>query len=379
MKRTIKEISLSMSKRGMTVDRNDLTNEIERLSEKVSELQEQIVLDVAAASDTPESKINLNSSKLMTWFIYDFLNFPVLSVTEAKRLPSLELSVLEKFRGESKSIDSYIDWRSSSRTLSLLKNLDKELGDFSCAHSTFNPNGTKSGRFISEKPNLLNINSDYTRFFCASFDGESLFLNVDIVQAEYALACQMCGETVREDFHSAVAEYLQITRASAKVVNLGIMYGMTAYGLAKHLSCSKDEARLFISQWHKMNPILSKYMEQVRKAAVINGYVKTIVGRTIYADMRDSEGRAFNLTTQASMADVIKAIMVDVDEYCRECMIPRAHIVLNTYDGLVIEVPASIKNSMHVLAILDLFKKPKSFPQLSFAVKYSLDKRWVKP
>jgi DNA polymerase-1 len=152
--------------------------------------------------------------------------------------------------------------------------------------------------------------------------------------------------TAAEVFGVGLAEVSDLQRRSAKAINFGLIYGMSAFGLAKQLSVGRGEAQAYIDRYFARYPGVQAYMERVRAEAGTRGYVETIFGRRLYLpDIRSrnpsvrqaAERTAINAPMQGSAADIIKRAMIRLDAWLQESDAP-ARMVMQVHDELVLEV-----------------------------------------
>ena len=228
--------------------------------------------------------------------------------------------------------------------------------------------GAQTGRLSSVDPNLQNIpirteeGRQIREAFIAS-PGHKL-ISLDYSQIELRLLAEIAGiEKLREafkagqDIHAVTAsdvfaipledidaEY----RRKAKAINFGIVYGISAYGLARQLSISNQEAKLFIDRYFQRYPGIRGYMSKTIEACHASGYVETLFGRRIYIPMiRDAnkgrvqaaERQAINAPIQGSAADVIKRAMIRIPGALSAAGLDRVKMLLQVHDELIFDVP----------------------------------------
>lgn len=235
-------------------------------------------------------------------------------------------------------------------------------------HTSFNQAVTATGRLSSTNPNLQNIpirdalGRDIRKAFTAP-DYEHVIVSADYSQVELRIMAHLSGDPALrqafldgEDIHTATAakvfgvtldEVTREQRRRAKTANFGIIYGISAFGLATRLQIPRGEAKELIDGYFTHYPGVKEYMERVIAEARDRGYVETIFGRRRYlADIRSNnsmtrslaERNAINAPIQGSAADIMKIAMIEVDRLLRERK-SGARIVLQVHDELVLEVP----------------------------------------
>jgi DNA polymerase-1 len=234
-------------------------------------------------------------------------------------------------------------------------------------HTTFHQTQTATGRLSSSDPNLQNIpvRADLGRRIRSGFvaDPGCLFVGADYSQVELRLLAHLSGDaelTRRfregEDIHVATACAVfgvppsgvsPELRRRAKVINFGILYGMSPYGLSRELGIGGKEAKEYIDQYFRRYPGVYRYIEELKEQARKDGYVQTILGRRrVLRDINSqnkvlreaAERMAINTPIQGSAADIIKMAMIRVDREFRERS-TRAALVLQVHDELLAESP----------------------------------------
>ena len=258
---------------------------------------------------------------------------------------STSLEVLEALQAHGHVIaDLLIEWRrfyklKNTYTDTLVKQINSKTGRI---HTNFSLTTTATGRFSSNDPNLQNIpiRSTWGNNIRSAFVAESGYkiLSVDYSQIELRLLAHIANiDTLKKafaesrDIHATTAsEIFNINidqvdnhlRRRAKTINFGIIYGISAFGLAKNLGISKVEASEYIKRYFKKYPGIVEYMEKTKIFAKTHGYVKTITGRRCYIMHIDSsnvnlrafaERAAINAPLQGSTADIIKKAMIKID------------------------------------------------------------------
>lgn len=374
---TIEQLTERINERGVKVDVPALDKEIYRIQQVLSEIESYLIKKVSVVLSIPESKVKLNSSKLMVEFFYGYHQIPVLTLTKKGKTPSLDSDTLVPFANSIPDVKWYIDYRSLSKKLNLLKNLKKEVVFGDEIHTNFNCNGALSGRFTSTAPNLQQIPAEYRKLFIPRKG--FMFLCCDIHQAEPALSYQLAGVPVPEDVHENTAKELGISRDKAKVFNNGVSYGMTEFGIAKLCNCSKTEAKRYLSIWKTRNKELVVYTEKICLDAARTGKVSIYDGSlTVTDDFRSAlengyqSNRAFNIHVQGSLAKLVKIAMLNIQNYL-DAYSPNSHIVLTEHDELVIELS---ENSLNLVP--DIVSMLEHIDGFNFKVKQSLNKFWEK-
>jgi DNA polymerase-1 len=262
-------------------------------------------------------------------------------------------------------------------------------------HTTFNQTVTSTGRLSSHNPNLQNIpirterGRDIRKAFVAS-DENTVIMSADYSQVELRIVADICKdermiETFKkgEDIHASMAAYIYnvpqsevtaLMRRNAKTVNFGILYGISAFGLADRLHIPQREARDLINDYFNSFPKISEYLDNTIQFAKEKGYVETLLGRRRYIRDIDShnailrkaaERNAINAPIQGTAADLIKVSMNHIYEAIREKKL-QSKMILQVHDELVFEVPKSeidlmrslvkelMENAMHLTVALSV-------------------------
>lgn len=236
-------------------------------------------------------------------------------------------------------------------------------------HTTFNQALTATGRLSSSNPNLQNIpirteqGRSIRRAFVPSSPGD-VIMSADYSQIELRIMAHLCADehlcaafrdgidvhaaTAAKIFHTGIADVTQEQRRSAKTANFGIMYGISAFGLAQRLGCSRSQAKSLIDGYFESFPSIRSFIDTTLQKARADGYVQTLFGRRRYlpdltshnAQIRAfAERNAVNAPIQGTAADIIKLAMIGVDRELRKSGL-KARMVLQVHDELVLEVPS---------------------------------------
>jgi len=255
----------------------------------------------------------------------------------------------------------------STYTDALQKLIHPETGR---VHTSYNQAVTTTGRLSSSDPNLQNIpiRSEEGREIRKAFTaGEgSLLIAADYSQIELRLMAHFSGDTVLsdafahgKDIHAATAaavnqvalqDVTRDMRRKAKIINFGILYGMSAFGLSKQLSVERGKAQAFIDAYFAQYPKVRNFMEKTLELARVQGYVETLLGHRVQVPeinaknglhRQYAERTAINAPLQGSAADIIKIAMIRLHARL-EKETPEAHIILQVHDELVVECPESM-------------------------------------
>jgi DNA polymerase-1 len=278
---------------------------------------------------------------------------------------STDARVLAAIRGEHEIVPAIEQWRELSKLKSTYLDAFPELiGDDGRLHTTFNQTATTTGRLSSTNPNLQNIpiRTEQGREIRACFVAEPgcRLISADYSQVELRLLSHIADEEVLkeifrrgEDVHTATAEAIlggrtdPGTRSKAKMVNYGIVYGLSAYGLADRLQIDQDEAQEFIDRYLERFPAVKRFIDATIAKATTDGYVTTLFGRIrripeLRARQRQTrllgERLAVNMVIQGTAADIIKVAMVRARNELRAAGLS-TKLVLQIHDELLFEAP----------------------------------------
>ncbi len=349
-----------MERNGISLDREALEKQSDELEVSLNALQQRIY----AIAD---EEFNIGSPKQLQSILYDKLKLPILKKTP-KGQPSTAEPVLQELAGEFELPQFLLDHRSLSKLKSTYTDkLPLEVHDSSGRiHSTFQQAVTATGRLSSSDPNLQNIpirtkEGRKVRQAFVSTKGYKL-LAADYSQVELRIMAHLSQDPGllsafenEQDVHRATAsdvfgvsldDVKDEQRRSAKAINFGLIYGMSAFGLAKQLGVSRSEAQEYVSRYFEKYPGVKTYMEETQGFADEKGYVETIFGRRLYLpDIRSgnaiirkaAQRTAINAPMQGSAADIIKLAMIDIDRWLESSDLD-ARLVLQVHDELVFEV-----------------------------------------
>jgi DNA polymerase-1 len=233
-------------------------------------------------------------------------------------------------------------------------------------HTTYNQAVAATGRLSSTDPNLQNIpiRTEEGRRIRQAFIAPPKFkiVSADYSQIELRLMAHLSHDpglaaafannqdihasTAAEVFNIPLNEVSSLQRRSAKAINFGLIYGMSAYGLSRQLGIEPSIAKTYIEIYFKRYPLVKAYMENTRAKAHADGFVETIYGRRLYLSeinsrnmqrQRAAERAAINAPLQGSAADIIKKAMITVDAWLRECD-GQIRMIMQVHDELVFEV-----------------------------------------
>ncbi len=355
-------VLMEMEATGIKVDPERLKEMEVELDKQADVLRDQIM----EAAGRP---FNPDSPKQLGEVLFTDLGLPVIRKT--KTGPSTNSAVLEELAAQHPLPSLVLDYRKLTKLLStylraLAECIHPSTGRI---HTSLHQSGTATGRLSSSNPNLQNIpvRTEEGRRIRSAFVAEEGFtlLSADYSQVELRVLAHLSEDrTLREafidgqDIHRTVAaevfgvELEDVTsdqRARAKTVNFGIIYGQTAYGLARTLRIDRGEAAEFIDAYRKRFPKIDAFLDECIAQARDHGYVETIFGRRraiAEIDSRNQNHRAaaerlaINSVVQGSAADLIKQAMVNIAQRIERENRP-SKMLLQIHDELVFEIPTS--------------------------------------
>jgi DNA polymerase-1 len=352
-----------MERTGVRVDVTELSAQSRELARRIGALEED-------AYATAGHSFNLGSPKQIGVILFDGLGLPVVSRTP-KGAPSTSEDVLERLASEGHELPRLIlEHRGLSKLRStytdkLPQMVNPETGR---VHTSYHQAVAATGRLSSSDPNLQNIpiRSDAGRRIRRAFvpDPGWRMLAADYSQIELRIMAHLSGDegllaafAAGADIHRATAaeilglppdEVSPEQRRSAKAVNFGLIYGMSAFGLARQLGVERETAQEYIDLYFARYPGVKAFMERIRAQAREQRYVETLFGRRLYlSDIGHSnqqrraaaERTAINAPMQGSAADIIKRAMIGVDAWLQDEQ-PPARMIMQVHDELVFEVEA---------------------------------------
>ncbi|TBV08844.1 DNA polymerase I [Stutzerimonas kirkiae] len=354
------------------IERNGALVDANLLGQQSIELGEKMIGLEREAFELAGEEFNLGSPKQLGAILYEKLGLPVLKKT-AKGQASTAEDVLAELAERDYPLPKVImQYRSLSKLKStytdkLPQQINPRTGRI---HTSYHQAVTATGRLSSSDPNLQNIpiRTPEGRRIRQAFVAQKGYklLAADYSQIELRIMAHLARDegllsafrdgldvhraTAAEVFGVPLGEVSSDQRRSAKAINFGLIYGMSAFGLAKQIGVGRPEAQAYIDRYFTRYPGVLDYMERTRAQAAEQGYVETLFGRRLYlpeihsknAVMRKAAERtAINAPMQGSAADIIKRAMVTVDTWLQDSGLD-ARIILQVHDELVLEVHESI-------------------------------------
>jgi DNA polymerase-1 len=318
-----------------------------------------------------EGEFNLGSPKQLQAILYQKLNLPVLGKTP-KGEPSTAEDVLEELAAQHPLPRLILDWRAMQKLRSTYTdNLPREINPHTGRiHTSYHQAVAATGRLSSQDPNLQNIpvRTAEGRRIRQAFIAESgnALLSIDYSQIELRLMAHFSGDARLQDafakgldIHQATAAEVfglpleQVAgeqRRAAKAINFGLIYGMSAFGLARQLAIGRGEAQDYIERFFARYPGVKQFMDSTREQAKTRGYVETLYGRRLYlpnilsrnaAQRQYAERTAINAPLQGTAADLIKLAMIDLAAWIAEHA-PQLRMIMQVHDELVFEGPQAL-------------------------------------
>ena len=356
-------ILTAMESLGALIDADKLHEQSAELEQKLQQLEQQ-------AHDVAGQVFNLGSPKQLGEILYQKLGLPVKKKTP-KGAPSTAEDVLVELADEGHELPKII---LENRSLSKLKSTYTDklptmiAGSTGRVHTSYHQAVAATGRLSSSDPNLQNIpiRSEEGRRIRQAFIAPPGYKLVaaDYSQIELRIMAHLSGDagllkafsegrdvhraTAAEVFGVSEADVTDNQRRSAKAINFGLIYGMSAFGLAKQLGIGRGEAQDYVNLYFERYPGVRDYMDNTREHAKDLGYVETIFGRRLYLPeiksrnaprRQHAERTAINAPMQGSAADIIKRAMIRVANWLPDSGFD-ARMIMQVHDELVLEVKA---------------------------------------
>ncbi|EGQ8032115.1 DNA polymerase I [Vibrio parahaemolyticus] len=349
---------------GVLIDDMKLSAQSLEIAARLEELEQK-------AYEIAEQEFNMNSPKQLQAILFEKMGLPVVKKTPSGT-PSTNEEVLQELALDYPLPKLILEYRGlaklkSTYTDKLPKMINPSTGR---VHTSYHQAVTATGRLSSTDPNLQNIpiRNEEGRRIRQAFVAPAGYkiLAVDYSQIELRIMAHLSGDQALldafrdgKDIHAATAAEImgvsidQVSseqRRRAKAVNFGLIYGMSAFGLAKQLGIPRGEAQAYMDKYFERYPGVMQYMEDTRSAAADKGYVETIFGRRLHLPeiksrngmrRKAAERAAINAPMQGTAADIIKKAMLLVDQWIQEEGNGRVKLLMQVHDELVFEVEES--------------------------------------
>ncbi|HIF9181643.1 TPA: DNA polymerase I [Photobacterium damselae] len=353
-----------MERTGVLIDSMKLSAQSQEIAQRLDELEKR-------AFEIADQEFNLSSPKQLQAILFEKMGLPVLKKTPSGT-PSTNEEVLQELALDYPLPKLILEYRGlaklkSTYTDKLPKMVNPATGR---VHTSYHQAVTATGRLSSSDPNLQNIpvRNDEGRRIRQAFIAPQGYkvLAIDYSQIELRIMAHLSGDKALldafchgKDIHAATAAEIlglpldQVSseqRRRAKAINFGLIYGMSAFGLAKQLDMGRGEAQEYMNTYFERYPGVLEYMETTRTVASEQGYVETLFGRRLYLpDIKSRNGlrrkaaerAAINAPMQGTAADIIKRAMVLVDEWIGQQESGRVRLLMQVHDELVFEVQES--------------------------------------
>ena len=349
-----------IERNGVVIDSDMLMQQAHDLTVRMQEIEIQ-------AHNLAGETFNISSPKQIQTILYEKLDLPVLAKTP-KGQPSTAESVLSELAENYELPRLILDYRSMSKLCStytekLPQMVNSETGR---VHTSYHQAVAATGRLSSSNPNLQNIpirtpeGRKIRQAFIAP-DGYTM-VAADYSQIELRIMAHLSGDeglleafAKGQDIHkTTAAEVFSVSldnvnndqRRAAKAINFGLIYGMSAFGLAKQLGIGRGEAQQYVELYFNRYPGVKSFMDATREKARENGFVETVYNRRLYlpeinarnaARRQYAERTAINAPMQGTAADIIKLAMIDIDNWLQNSEID-AKMIMQVHDELVFEV-----------------------------------------
>lgn len=360
LEQPLEPVLLRMEQRGVLIDGDILRQQSSELAARMRELEEQ-------AHRFAGGPFSLESPKQLQEVLFVKLGLPVLRKTPTGQ-PSTAEDVLEELAANYELPRTIMEYRACSKLKStytdkLPLQINQHTGR---VHTTYQQAVAATGRLSSADPNLQNIpiRTAEGRRIRQAFVAPPgrVIVAADYSQIELRIMAHLSGDggllnafSEDKDIHQATAaevfgmqldEVTADQRRSAKAINFGLIYGMSAFGLATRLGIPRSQAQHYVELYFQRYPGVRRYMDETRQQARDRGYVETVFGRRLYLNEINSrnnnlrqgaERAAINAPMQGTAADIIKRAMIEVDRWLQRSRID-AHLIMQVHDELVFEV-----------------------------------------
>ncbi|HBC52339.1 MAG TPA: DNA polymerase I, partial [Stenotrophomonas maltophilia] len=363
----------SIEANGVRVDTDELRRQSQDLSSRMLAAQQK-------ATELAGRSFNLDSPKQLQAVLFDELKLPAV-VKTPKGQPSTNEEALEAIADQHELPRVILEYRGLAKLRSTYTDKLPEMvnPDTGRVHTSYHQSGAATGRLSSSDPNLQNIpirTEDGRRIRRAFVAPEGFqLLAADYSQIELRIMAHLSEDpglvrafeqgadvhraTAAEVFGRTLEDVTPNERRAAKAINFGLMYGMSAFGLARNLGIDRGQAQDYVALYFSRYPGVRDFMERMRQQARDQGYVETLFGRRLYLNdiharnqglRGGAERAAINAPMQGTAADIIKRAMVDVDQWLRDSGAP-ARMILQVHDELVFETESSFVEDLRLQVV----------------------------
>ena len=350
-----------MEQQGVLIESQRLRQQSQDLATRIAELEKEVHEEAGEV-------FNLGSPKQLQHILFEKMSLPVIKKTP-KGAPSTSEEVLQELALEFPLPKKLMEYRGLTKlkntyTDKLPKMINHRTGR---VHTSYHQAITATGRLSSTDPNLQNIpirNEEGRKVRQAFVPREGYkIVAADYSQIELRIMAHLSGDeglldafAHGRDIHKATAaevfgvnldEVTTEQRRSAKAINFGLIYGMSAFGLAKQLNIPRHEAQKYMDLYFERYPGVLEYMDSTREGAKEKGYVETVFGRRLYlpdikasngARRKGAERAAINAPMQGTAADIIKMAMIKVDDWITSLESDDVLMMMQVHDELVFEI-----------------------------------------
>lgn len=392
-----------MEENGIKIDKNYFKNFENQLNEKINKL----ILNIHKIADDEE--FNIDSSQQLGEILFEKMQIPVVKKTKTRY--STDMEVLEKIADDNELSDekreiakNLLEYRAFKKLLSTyIEPIPQYADKDDRIHTTFNQNGTATGRLSSANPNLQNIparTDDGMRIrtgFVAQ-DGYSL-ISFDYSQIELRVLAELSKDKTLifaykedKDLHDLTARKIFLKnddekvsreeRSIAKVINFSILYGKTNFGLSKELNISVGDAAQYIKTYFEEYPRVQKFLNIVTETAKLHNFVETFYGTRRYIKGIDSQNKntlaqairmAVNTVVQGTAANVIKIVMIKLHEELKND--ENIKMLLQVHDELIFEVKDGFEE-IYMKKIKDIMENTVKFEKVPLKANGNIAKNW---
>ncbi len=386
----------SMERTGVLIDSDLLHRQSQELADRMLVLEQK-------AHDEAGQSFNLGSPKQLQQILFDELKLPVIKKTP-KGQPSTAEDILQELANDYELPRLILEFRSLSKLKStytdkLPLQLDKNTGR---VHTSYHQAVAATGRLSSASPNLQNIpiRTEEGRRIRQAFiaPANHVLIAADYSQIELRIMAHLSQDEGLvhafrrgEDIHRATAaEVFGLTlnevsadeRRAAKAINFGLIYGMSAFGLARQLNIGRNEAQAYVDSYFGRYPGVLEFMERMKKQAAADGYIETLYGRRLYLPeirarnamrRQAAERTAINAPMQGTAADIIKRAMTAMHSWIKKEN-PPVRMIMQVHDELVFEVEQS--SAQEVCAKINILMSSAAELSLPLLVESGIGDNW---
>ncbi|CAD7729317.1 DNA polymerase I [Xanthomonas hydrangeae] len=375
LERVYREIEMPLVEVLARIEANGVCVDAAELRRQSADLSKRMLAAQQKATELAGRTFNLDSPKQLQALLFDELKLPAV-VKTPKGQPSTNEEALEAIADQHELPQVILEYRGLTKLRSTYTDKLPEMihPQSGRVHTSYHQAGAATGRLSSSDPNLQNIpirtedGRRIRRAFVAPA-GRKL-IACDYSQIELRIMAHLSGDpglvgafesgadvhraTAAEVFGRTIDTVSSDERRAAKAINFGLMYGMSAFGLARQLGIGRGEAQDYIALYFSRYPGVRDFMETTRQQARDKGYVETVFGRRLYLDFINAgsqgqragaERAAINAPMQGTAADIIKRAMVSVDGWIADHA-ERALMILQVHDELVFEADADFVDTL---------------------------------